>query len=73
MGNSKRKGRGGRNSLNATMGEGSLSVFHMDAVDATRAKMPRYDGFVCRGGVHGDTRYNRRKFKAETRRIVEEY
>lgn len=71
MSSKRRRAKGTGSALNATMGEGKMSVFHMDAVDVTRARMPRYDGFVCRGGVHGDTRYNRRKFKEETRRIVE--
>lgn len=45
-------------------------IIIMTALEATRAARPKYDGFVCRGGIHGDTSYNRRKFKAETRRIL---
>lgn len=48
-------------------------IIVMTALEATRAKRPKYNGFICRGGVHGDTKYNRRKFKAETRHIIAEY
>lgn len=53
-------------------GEGPMGVIHISALDATRMARPKYDGFVCRGGVHGDTKYNRRSFKAQTRRIIDE-
>ncbi len=52
-------------------GEGN-TVFHMDGVDVTLTRMPRIDGWVCRGGVHGDTKYNRRKQKADLRRLIDE-
>ena len=48
------------------------TVFHMSAEEATLAKMPYIDGYVCRGGVHGDTKYNRRHADAEARRIIDE-
>ena len=44
----------------------------MDSLEATRARMPRYDGFAIRGGVHGDTEYNRRKEKRDFRRQIDE-
>lgn len=44
----------------------------IDAMTVTHARMPHYNGFACRGGVHGDTRYNRQKTKAETARIIRE-
>lgn len=47
--------------------------YHVGTIDAatvTRAHMPRYNGYQCRGGVHGDTSYNRRSNKLETRRII---
>jgi hypothetical protein len=47
-------------------------IMHIDSVRATLMNMPRYDGYVCRGGVHGDTSYNRRKVKSETRRLIRE-
>lgn len=48
------------------------TVFHMSSEEATLAKMPYIDGYVCRGGVHGDTKYNRRHADAEARRIIDE-
>lgn len=48
------------------------TVFHMSAEEATLAQMPYIDGYVCRGGVHGDTKYNRRHADAEARRIIDE-
>lgn len=48
------------------------TVFHMSAEEATLARMPYIDGYVCRGGVHGDTKYNRRHADADARRIIDE-
>lgn len=48
------------------------TVFHMSSVEATLAKMPYIDGFVCRGGTHGDTRYNRRRSKDDLRRLIDD-
>lgn len=48
------------------------TVFHMSAEEATLAKMPYIDGYICRGGVHGDMKYNRRHADAEARRIIDE-
>ena len=36
-------------------------VWHRSAVEVTLDKMPRYNGHICKTGVHGDTRYNRAK------------
>lgn len=47
-------------------------IIVMDSLEATRAKMPKYDGFAIRGGVHGDTSYNRRKEKHDLRRQLDE-
>lgn len=44
----------------------------MTSLEATRAQMPKYDGFVVRGGVHGDTKYNRRKEKRDFERQLDE-
>lgn len=52
-------------------GTGS-TVFHMSSEEVTLAKMPYINGYVCRGGVHGDTKYNRRHADAEARRIIDE-
>lgn len=47
-------------------------ILVMTSLEATRAQMPRYDGFVVRGGAHGDIRYNRRKEKEDFRRRLRE-
>lgn len=44
----------------------------IDAMSVTRAHMPHYNGFQCRGGVHGDTSYNRRRTKRETAQLISE-
>lgn len=49
-----------------------IPVGTISAIDVTRARMPRHDGWVCRGGPHGDTAYNRRREKAELKRILSE-
>ncbi len=36
------------------------------------AKPRSYQVVTGRGGVHGDTKYNRRKAKAEARRIIDD-
>ncbi len=38
-------------------------VWRQSAEDAALAKKPRYNGFACGYGAHGDTRYNRSKTK----------
>lgn len=48
------------------------TVFHMDGVDVTLRQMPCIDGWVCRGGVHGDVKYNRCKQKRDLRRRLDE-
>lgn len=47
-------------------------ILVMDSIEATLAKMPKYDGFAIRGGIHGDTEYNRRKEKRDFRRQLDE-
>lgn len=49
-----------------------IPVGTISAIDVTRARMPKHDGWVCRGGPHGDTVYNRRREKAELKRILSE-
>lgn len=49
-----------------------IPVGTISAIDVTRAHMPKHDGWVCRGGPHGDTAYNRRREKAELKRILKE-
>ncbi len=49
-----------------------IPVATISAIDVTRTRMPKHDGWVCRGGPHGDTAYNRRREKAELKRILNE-
>lgn len=48
------------------------SVFHMTSEEVAAARMPKYNGFSMKTGVHGDVKYNRNKTKQETKRIIEE-
>ena len=41
----------------------SGAVWRMSAEEATLAKKPRYNGFACGHGAHGDAKYNRAKAK----------
>ena len=38
-------------------------IWHVSAEEATLHKMPRYNGFACGHGAHGDVKYNRSKQK----------
>lgn len=50
-----------------------IHVGTISSYDLFKMQKPRsYEVVTCRGGVHGDTKYNRRKMKAETRRIIED-
>lgn len=49
-----------------------LTVMHLDPVQATRLKKPYIDGFVCRGGVHGKTGYDRIASKRDFRRLIDD-
>lgn len=49
-----------------------IYVGTISSYDLFKMSKPRsYEVVTCRGGIHGDTKYNRRKTKAETRRIIE--
>ena len=48
------------------------SVFHMTSEEVAAARMPKYNGFSMKTGIHGDTKYNRNKAKQESKRIIEE-
>ncbi len=39
------------------------AVWSVSSVDATLNSMPRFNGFACGYGAHGDTKYNRAKEK----------
>jgi hypothetical protein len=41
----------------------SGAVWHLSAEEATLAGKPRYNGFACGHGAHGDAKYNRAKSK----------
>ena len=38
-------------------------VWHLSAEEATLASKPKYNGYACGHGAHGDTKYNRNKTK----------
>ena len=38
---------------------GTGPVWRLSAEEATMAGKPRYNGFACGHGAHGDTKYNR--------------
>ena len=42
---------------------GKGAVWHMSSEQATLAKMPKYNGYVCGYGAHGNTKYHRAKSK----------
>ena len=41
----------------------SGAVWHLSSEEATLAGKPRYNGFACGHGAHGDVKYNRTKEK----------
>ena len=41
----------------------SGAVWHMSADEATLAKKPHYNGYICGHGAHGDAKYSRTKSK----------
>lgn len=70
MGKARRKARKRRQVKPRMTEDGRILV--MTGLEATRARMPKYNGFAIRGGVHGDTEYNRRKEKRDLRRQLDE-
>ena len=48
----------------------SGAIWKMSAGEATLAKKPRYNGFACGHGVHGNVKYNRAKQKRMTQKIL---
>ena len=44
-------------------GGGSGTVWRVSSEEATLRMMPRYSGFACGHGPHGDVKYNRAKEK----------
>lgn len=45
-------------------------VWHQTAEEATLAAKPRYNGYACGHGAHGDAKYNRAKAKRAWRRDI---
>lgn len=44
--------------------------FHMSGTEVTLRSMPRYNTRVVGCGVHGDTKYNRRREKRDFARLL---
>ena len=42
----------------------------ISAEDVWHAQKPRFNGYACGHGVHGDTKYNRNKEKRDWRRDI---
>lgn len=42
---------------------GKGTVWHMSSEQATLAKMPKYNGYACGYGAHGNVKYHRVKSK----------
>lgn len=53
--------------------EDKLHVGTISSLSVTRYHMPKYNAFVCKGGVHGDVKYNRSKEKKNFSGILKEY
>lgn len=52
--------------------EDKLHVGTISSLAVTRFKMPKYNGFACRGGIHGDVKYSRLKEKNRFRKYLKE-
>lgn len=50
-----------------------LHVGTISSLAVTRYHMPKYNAFVCRGGVHGDVKYNRSKERKDFSNLLKEY
>lgn len=46
-------------------------VWHLSAEEAALAKKPRYNGYACGHGAHGDAKYNRAKMKRTWKHSME--
>lgn len=47
-------------------------VWQQSVEEVTLAKMPRYNGYVCGYGAHGDIKYNRKKAKRTLNRQLKQ-
>lgn len=50
-----------------------IHVMTVTAEMQFQTNKPRYNAYACGHGVHGDTSYNRRRTKRETRALLAEY
>lgn len=53
--------------------EDKLHVGTISSLTVTMYRMPKYNSFVCRGGVHGDVKYNRSKERKDFSNLLKEY
>ena len=53
--------------------EDKLHVGTISSLTVTRYHMTKYNAFVCRGGVHGDVKYNRSKERKNFSKLLKEY
>ena len=50
----------------------TMSVCHLSATENTLRQMPKLNPYQIGHGVHGDTKYNRRKEKEKLRKLLSE-
>ena len=50
----------------------NMSVYHLSATENTLRQMPKFNPHQIGHGVHGDTKYNRRKEKEKLRKLLNE-
>lgn len=53
--------------------EDKLHVGTISSLAVTRYNMPKYNAFVCKGGVHGDVKYNRSKERQDFSKFLREH
>lgn len=53
--------------------EDKLHVGTISSLAVTRYHMPKYNGFVCRGGPHGDLKYSRAKERKSFDKLLQEW
>lgn len=50
----------------------NMSVYHLSSTENTLRQMPKFNPYQTGHGVHGDTKYNRRKEKEKFRKLLSE-
>lgn len=48
-------------------------ILHIDSINATRMKMPKYNPYQIGHGVIGDVRYNRNRQKRANKKFISEW